>query len=296
LWRVAGAAWLVLAASAPAGAAPLTFNTALPVAEGEYGFRQQFRALRSGDDPGPMNREMQARAAVSVLGRGINSGLAVFGALPYVDKTLELTATGSRIKRDNRGLADAAGFARYTLHRADARGRTFRLAAFGGLTAPTGNDDEADGLGRLPPALQNGTGAWDGFAGAVATWQTLNYQFDGQFSYRENREANGFEVGDQTRLDLSWQQRLWPRHLSGGVPGFLYGVLEMNLLHEEKNRLDGRANADSGGDTVWLSPGLQYVTKRWVVEAVVQKPVVQNLNGAALENDWIFTTGFRVKF
>ena len=34
-----------------AGAAPITFNTALPVAEGEFVFREQLRWLRSSDDP-----------------------------------------------------------------------------------------------------------------------------------------------------------------------------------------------------------------------------------------------------
>ena len=43
-------------------------------------------------------------------------------------------------------------------------------------------------------------------------------------------------------------------------------------------------------------PGLQYVTKRWIVEAAVQVPVVQDLNGTALEKDTILRGGFRVNF
>ena len=132
--------------------------------------------------------------------------------------------------------------------------------------------------------------------GLVATYQSLAYQLDGQVSYRDNREANNFEAGDETRLDLSWQYRLWPRKLSSGVPGFFYGVLEANYLHQGKNQLDGQSDDNSGGDTVWLSPGLQYVTKRWVLEAVVQKPITQNLNGTALQNDQIVTTSFRMNF
>jgi hypothetical protein len=38
------------------------------------------------------------------------------------------------------------------------------------------------------------------------------------------------------------------------------------------------------------------VTKRWVAEAIVQLPVAQNLNGAALEDDVIVRAGFRVNF
>lgn len=287
----------LLAIAVQAGAAPITFNTALPVAEDEFVFRQQLRWLRSNDDPSGMNRDMRAFAAISVLGYGVDSKLALFGVLPWMAKSLEMmTVSGNEIERDNRGLGDLTGFARYTFWQDDAPGRTFRLAGFGGLTLPTGKDDETDRFGELPPPLQDGSGAWNAFGGLVATWQTLDYQIDGQLSHRQNREANDFEFGDETRLDLSWQQRLWPRELAGGVPAFLYCVLELNWLHQSRNRMNGQSDTDSGGDTLWLSPGLQYVTKRWVVEAVVQKPVSQDLNGTALENELIVTTSFRMKF
>lgn len=283
----------VLGSVEPLHAAPITFNTALPVAEDEYIFRQQLRWLRSDQDGG---RDMRVAAAISVLGYGINSKLAVFGVLPYLDKRLLTAGSGSNSRRSNEALGDATAFARYTFHQNNARGRSFRLAGFAGFTAPTGDDDASDRFGVLPPPLQNGSGAWDGFGGMVATHQTLDYQFDGQLSYRANGNANGFEAGHETRLDLSWQHRIWPRELGAGVPGFLYAVLELNGLHQRKNLLNGQRDQNSGGTTVWASPGLQYVTRRWVLEMVLQKPVLQNLNGSALENELIFTTSFRVNF
>jgi hypothetical protein len=277
-------------------AAPITFNTALPVAQGEFIFREQFRWLRSSGDPSAANRDRRATAGISVLGYGVNSKLAVFGVLPYVDKRLRSNGFGNKIKRENRGLGDASAFARYTFHQDNAPGRTFRLAGFAGVTAPTGDDEDNDRFGLLPPPLQNGSGAWDQFGGLVATYQTLDFQIDSQLSYRANGKANGFQSGNETRLDLSWQHRVWPRELSGGVPGFLYVVAEVNVLHQQKNRVSSQSAQNSGGASVWLSPGLQYVTRRWVLEAVIQKPVSQNLNGVALENDFIFTTSFRVNF
>ena len=282
--------------SALSNAAPITFNTALPVAEGEFIFRQQIRWLRSGEDPGDGDRQMHVTAAISVLGYGINSKLAIFGVLPYLDKRLQADGSGSKIRRNNRGLGDATAFARYIFHQDNAQGRSFRLAGFGGFTAATGDDDDRDRFGLLPPPLQNGSGAWDRFGGLVATYQTLDYQFDGQLSYRRNGSANGFAMGNETRLDLSWQHRIWPRQLSGGVPGFLYAVIELNGLYQEKNRVNHRRDQNSGGSTLWISPGLQYVTRRWVLEMVVQKPILKNLHGSALENDLIFTTSFRVNF
>ncbi len=67
-------------------------------------------------------------------------------------------------------------------------------------------------------------------------------------------------------------------------------------MRRERNEVNGSEDANSGGTTVFLSPGLQYVTKRWIVEGVVQLPVVQNLHGSALENDYVLRAGVRFNF
>ena len=242
------------------------------------------------------DRDRTAWSVVSVLGYGITSDLAVFGVVPYVDKELSLTSGGTRRSRSANGLGDITLFGRYTLFRDDAPGRTFRIAPFAGLELPTGEDDESDAFGRLPAAVQPGSGSWDPFGGIVVTYQTLDFQVDAQVSYKANTEANGFEFGDVVRLDGSLQYRLWPRKLEGGVPGFLYGILEANLIYQDKNRSGGANDPNSGGTRLFLVPGLQYVTKRWIIEAAVQLPVIQDLNGTALENDYVARAGFRLNF
>ncbi len=284
-------------ASGLSHAAPQTFNTALPVGKNNFVFREQFLYRQASDDPSAMDRNLEVRGAVSVLGYGVTSDLALFGVLRYLDKNLDLTnSDGQRISRSTSGLGDARVFARYTLFQQDRRGSTFRVAPFLGIKLPTGDDDDRDSLGRIPQPLQSGSGSWDPLAGAVLTYQTLDYQIDAQISYEANTEANDFEFGDEFRFDISLQYRLWPRELGAGVPGFLYGVIETNLLHQAKNEIDGNRDADSGGTTLFLSPGLQYVTKKWIVEAIVQLPVIQNLGGAALEDDYTVRAGFRVNF
>ncbi len=276
--------------------APITFNTALPVAEDEFIFRQQFVFDQSGDDPSGADRDRGAFAAVSVLGYGVTSNLAVFGVLPYVDKSLEMTSMGVRRTRETSGIGDLTLFGRYTVFQDDIPGRTFRVAPFFGMELPTGEDDETDGFGRLPPSVQAGSGSVDPFGGLVATYLSLDFEIDAQVSYKINTEANNFEFGDVARLDASFQYRLWPRSLGSGVPGFLYGILEGNLIHQNKNRSNGAQDPDSGGTTLFLMPGLQYVTKRWIVEGGVQIPVVQDLNGTALEKDYLVRFGFRFNF
>ena len=276
--------------------APVTFNTALPVGGGEFVARELVVSSESGRDPSTADRSVNTTSLTSVLGYGVTPKLAVFGVLTYVDKDLDVTVSGNRVNRSASGFGDATVFGRYTLVQRDRPGRTFRVAPFLGVKAPTGEDDKRDGLGRLPASLQAGTGAWDVFGGVVATYQVFAFQADGQVSYRINNNANGFDPGDEFRLDGSLQYRLWPKSLGEGVPSFLYGVLETNLVYRDNNEMDGTTDNNSGGTTLYLSPGLQYVTKRWILEGVVQLPVIQNLNGDALENDYVVRAGIRFNF
>ncbi|MCI0666685.1 MAG: transporter [Methylococcaceae bacterium] len=276
--------------------APVTFNTALPVAKGEFVFREQFIVSRSGHDPSPAGRDRIAWSAVSLLGYGVTNKLAVFGVLPYVNTNLDLMVSGQRRNQNAGGLGDISLFARYTLYQRDWPGRTLRVAPFAGFKAPTGKDSEMDSFGRLPPGVQPGSGSWDTFGGLVATYQTLDFEIDGQISYLGNGKTDRFQAGDEARLDLSLQYRLWPRILTAGVPGFWYGLIESNLVYQEKNRIVGKIDPDSGGIRWYLTPGLQYITKRWVVEVAVQLPVVQDLNGSALENSYIVRAGIQVNF
>lgn len=276
--------------------APITFNTALPVGKGDFVFRELVVIARTGKDPSGANRDLRSTAAITALGYGVTGDLAIFGVLPYVDKEQELTSGGQRVTRGASGFGDLGLFGRYTTIRRDHPGRTLRTALFAGVKAPTGDDDERDTFGRLPSEVQPGSGSWDAFAGAVASYQRLDFQIDSQLSYAMNGEANGFEAGDTARFDASLQYRIWPRALAAGVPAFLYGVIEMSLIHRGKNRVGGVADPDSGGTTLFLTPGLQYVTKRWVLEAGVQLPVVQNLRGTALETDYVLHAGFRFNY
>ncbi|MDP3668309.1 MAG: transporter [Telluria sp.] len=283
-------------AAGTAWSAPITFNTALPVHEGGYVLREQFVFMKNADDPTSAGRDVEATGLVSVLGYGVTRDFALFGMLPYFDKQLDMRMGGQDISRSQRGFGDLTLMGRYTAYEYNAPGRTLRVAPFLGIKAPTGEDNARDGMGRVPPPVQPGSGSWDVLGGVVLSYQTLDFEIDSQVSYKANREANGFEAGDVFQLDGSLQYRLLPRSLGAGVPAFLYGVLEANLVHAAKNRIGGVSDQNSGGTTLFITPGLQYATRKWVLEAGVQIPVSQHLNGTALKNDYVFTTGFRVNF
>lgn len=289
---------LLLTSVSAVRSAPNTFNTALPVAEGQYLWREQL-VLRERSDNGPMDRDVSVQALGSVLGYGVTSKLAVFGVVPYFfNKELDVTTPMGRIERETGGFGDISLFGRFTLYKKDFTGSTFRIAPVFGLTAPTGDDNDRDRFGELPRPLQTGDGAWDGFAGVVTTYQTLQYQVDGQLLYRENGRHDGFARGDETRFDASLQYRIWPRSMKGvpGTPGFVYALLESNVIHRERDETGSGTDANSGGTQWLLAPGLQYVSRRWIVEGTVQLPVAEDFNGDAIEDDYIVRVGFRRSF
>lgn len=290
--RVLGA---VLIFAGPLRAAPISFNTALPVHEGGLLFRGQAIWMRMHDDPSPMGREMDVLAVPSVLVFGATSKLALMGVFPYVDKRLNIRSLG--VSREASGLGDIMTIARQEVFARNRAGRTARGALFAGIKWPTGGSKESDASGPLPKPVQLGSGSYDPIVGTVWTLQSLSGQLDADLSYQRNTRADDFKFGDVITQDISFQYRLWPRTLEAeGVPGYLYGVLEAGNVYQAKDEAGGIKDEDSGGYQLFLTPGVQWVTKRAVLEAAARLPAVQELNGQALKTDYQLIGSVRLWF
>jgi hypothetical protein len=290
---------VVLAFAWPGSAAggPITFNTALPVHVGELILRGQAIWLRATGDPAPLDRSLDVLAYPTVVVYGVDARVTLFGILPFLDKNLELTTPAGRITRGTSGFGDLTTLVRVTARTINRPGETLRLAPLVGVKLPTGADDEADALGRLPQPLQLGSGSWDPLLGAVFTWQKLRWEMDVSGSYQLRTAANDFEAGDEARGEASFQYRVVPRgKLGSGVPSYLFAVLETNAVWRGRDRISGTPDPDSGGLRLYVAPGLQWITTRTVVEAAVQLPVVQRTNGQGLREDFAARLSVRVNF
>ena len=71
-------------------------------------------------------------------------------------------------------------------------------------------------------------------------------------------------------------------------------VLELNGEWSDKQTEGGETDENSGGNTVYLSPGLRLSTDDWSGYLSVGIPVVNDLNGIQAEPDWRVLTGFSV--
>lgn len=283
-------AFLLMAAPT---AAQITTNTALPVTQGQGIIRAQSKVIRATAG-GAMSPEMTVYGFPLVGVYGATPDWAIFGVVPLLNKNLDVTTPQGRVERGPTGLADMRLFARYTAWTRNRAGQTQRLAPLVGLEMPTGRDDATDEFGRLPQPLQLGSGSWDPFVGVVFTWQTLQWQVDVSPVYQINTEANDFTFGDEARLDVASKYRLWTNKRPRGVPGFLYGNLETNVIWQGKNEIGGQDDPNSGGTTWLVAPGLQYITRRVVLEGALQLPALQDRNGTALEHDFITTLSLRI--
>ena len=274
---------------AHAAAAPINTDTALPVSQGEFLWREQVRFLKAQDS----TRDLEVIAVPSVFVYGVTEKFALIGMVPYMDMTLKMAG----INRGAAGLGDSMLLGRYQVFQLDRPGETFRAQILGGLKLPTGRDDKSDAMGRLPPPMQLGSGSYDPVVGGTFTWQRLRWQADFDLSYKINTKANGFRFGDTLAHDAAFEYRLSPQTLpEQGVPSFIYGVLELNGRWAERSELHGAKVGDSGGYTLFISPGLQYVTQRWVAEISVQWPLIQDLNGNQVKTDYVLSAGFRIRY
>ncbi|MEW6321316.1 MAG: transporter [Acidobacteriota bacterium] len=291
LAAVVGAVMSLVADVAAAG--PITFLTALPVPQGQGVIRGQFVFVRASDDPTDAARELTVTAVPVAAAVGVTPRLAIFGIVPIVKKSMTAESPTGRTTRGATGLGDAVAFARYTVYAADTPNSTFRIASFAGFETPTGRTDASDAVGRLPRALQPGSGSWDPLAGVAVTLQTKPWELDADVGYKRNTQADGVRFGDELFADVSFQYRVWPRDLGSGVPAFLYAVVETNLFAQGRSEHAGARDPDSGGRRWDVDLGLQYVTTRVIVEGIVQIPVVDKPHGTGLRSDVRLTAGVR---
>jgi hypothetical protein len=74
-------------------------------------------------------------------------------------------------------------------------------------------------------------------------------------------------------------------------------MLQVNGLHKARDRGRDAEPEDTGGNFVFLSPGVSYaIARRTQVYAFVQKPVYQYVNGVQITPDWSFLAGLSSRF
>lgn len=206
------------------------------------------------------------------------------------------------------------------------------MALIAGLKAPTGATNRYDRNGELFEAeFQPGSGSFDLIAGLAFTQRLNAVSFDANVLYVAVGEgAQRTDLGDRLVYNaaLSWRVAGGPAtgagpgsrmnagahmHRHGGRPHThehepapqnlkaiagpaLDLVLEVNGEWHARQRIDGLADPNSGGNVVFLSPGIRYSQDNWSLFGSVGIPIIKDMNGIQSEPEVRFTSGFAVTF
>ena len=220
--------------------------------------------------------------------------LNVVVSLPYVSK--ELTLEDGR-RRGAEGLGDLSLFALYRFFRQDRPLGTVEATLLGGLKLPTGASERRDAQGRLPPALQPGTGSVDGLVGLTLGSISRRWGLYLGALGKLNTEAGGFKAGDTVSYNLAVQYQLFP---DWPTPDLSQLNLSLELVGTTATRdtVLGASVPESGGTEFFLAPGLQYfLGPQWIIETAVEIPISRGLERPlGLKPDVIVIWGFRGVF
>jgi hypothetical protein len=221
------------------------------------------------------------------------------------------------------GFGDVTMLGQYRFHNNAQTGTS--AAVLFGFKAPTGSTSQRDAFGNLFEAeFQPGSGSWDGLLGAAFTKRTGRWSFDvsalyylitkgtqdtnlgdrmlfgAAVSYRlvgaigSSKEIELHEYCMQPRNQLQEHCLYHANHDHSDMkktPYTLDLVLELNGEWHDKQRIAGIPDPNSGGTTVYLSPGVRVGFDRFSGFVSVGVPVINEHNGVQSKPDFRVLTG-----
>ena len=257
---------------------------------------------------------------------GVTDDLMLAVRLPYIRRTGIRAAedVGGTIEVEDHGspsgIGDLSLLGQYRFLN-DKASRT-EAAVLVGVKAPTGATDVHHDGELLEAEFQPGSGAWDGLFGLALTKRVGPWSFDSNVLYTLVTEGTQqTDLGDLFLYNAAVSYRLIS--LGAATPMFhgahaheagddghghmhnhdevgqgvaLDLVMELNGEWHGKQDTAGVKDDNSGGNTIYVSPGLGLSIDQWSGFASLGIPIVKDLNGIQAEPDWRVSTGASLAF
>jgi hypothetical protein len=239
------------------------------------------------------------------LAYGVSDDLTLSARLPYVDRQniregeIEDGEAEAHDHGDSSGIGDLSLLAQYRF----LEHRTLDASVIGGVKAPTGKTDERDGGQKLDTEFQPGTGSWDWLFGGSASISADRIGLHANVLYNLTTEGSqDTEIGDAFFYNLGVVYSLSAddgeshhdhqhSHLKWDL------MLELNGEYRDKNDVDGDKDDNTGGDVIFLSPGVRLSSSdRWSLFLSVGKSVYDDFNGRQTDVDYRMVGGFGFAF
>lgn len=227
------------------------------------------------------------------------------------------------------GFGDMSFTATYSV----LRDATFDASLVAGFKAPTGRKDAVDREGELfETEHQPSSGSWDGLFGATVSKQVGNFNYSASILYAlAGHGSQDTTLGDRLSYGAAVSYRLWangwngngamhlgagnfdgmmrhggPGHEGGGhdhaheTPQSTGVAIDVSLgiagQWWGKQNVGGEIDNDTGGNVVFLTPGLRLTVDRWAGFVNVGIPIARDLNGIQSEPTWSLSTGVALQF
>ena len=259
--------WAAVVSTCACGAG-INTDVALTPPLGGVILRVQFRYSRLFDDPTPQGRVVHRSVQPITFAVGASERLAIIGTVPVVYRKVEF---GSGASTSDAGIGDIPIRAKFRFYQKDELGKTTRWAAIAGLEIPT--FDSAFSSDSV-----------DAIIGTVWTHQEQRWWLDWDLLFKLNT-AGGAAGDDELFADVAWSHRIVGGEADNVEPWGLYALLELN----------GRYITD-GSVELFGSPGLQFITPSFILEAGIQLPMVQSMKSPRLSTDYTVILSMRFQF
>ena len=254
--------------------APVTFITALPVAENQLFTRFYWNSTFG-------SQSFMSYQLPFDLAYGLNARWTIFTTFNPLYASIQAQTPSGQSTVSTGGFADTRVFARYTLFSRDTPKSTLRIAPLAGLFLPSGSNTLSDSSPLFSAPIQiTGSGSVDPYGGVAFGWNGPKYGLAADSTFRHNAVAHaGFTPGDQFRVDGQSELRLYPMTLpDSGLPKELWLSVEENYRHDSLSHLADQVAPGSGGSSFYEDTILEYATLHFEIGAGLQVPVMLDLN------------------
>lgn len=242
---------------------------------------------------------------------GITDNLSIGLSLPYVQRAGIRESEHSHApggaaintvaeRGDSAGLGDLTVLAKYRFAHDIQRG--LQGALLFGARLPTGDTRATSTDGeRFETSEQPGSGSLDPLLGFALSRSFSRVSLDASLVYAfATNGAQDTKLGNRASYNLGVSYRIAgddePHHHGAAAAPHAHhawdAVLELNGEWEGRQKIRGIADPYSGGNVVYLSPGVRWASTRgWAAVFSIGLPVYQNIRLGHAENDYRVIAG-----
>lgn len=241
----------------------------------------------------------------TTIGYGFSPKFSAFVSIPYVRNTMDMTMQMGMMWKDSvmdpvQELGDITLMGLYRVY-TDIEDMPKNALTVGlGIKTPTGSSTLSNSKGKFIHAhMQPGTGSWDPLFSILYTKMANPFLLQADATYQlATRNSDGYKFGDSLSANLFGKYAV--SRIFDITAGLTY--LHVNKSSDDEGKYTNLQSlmddpANTGGDSIWISPGIQILPSRnSLIDLKFQVPVWERVNGVQLVSSYRILAGVSYTF